>query len=282
MKLTYSALGKKSDYETIYNPDKLFSIPRQNNRDKIGIHANALPFYGFDCWNHYEVSWLNKKGKPIVGIAKIIYGCDSDNIIESKSMKLYFNSFNNTQFASPEIIESIVEKDLSERLGGNSFVTVKITPATQFKIEHLAPRFDGFYLDNLDIDCSVYSNDPSFLKISHDHDNQIIEEVLTSDLLKSNCLVTNQPDWYSLQISYTGKKIDHENLLRYIVSFRNDNHFHEPCMEKIFVDIMRTCKPQKLTISGRSTRRGGIDVNSIRSSEKKLLHEYMNTRLYRQ
>ncbi len=270
-----SELGKKTHYDTHYNPDKLFPMPRKTRREEIGIVDELkLPFFGMDLWNHYEVSWLNDKGKPIVALAEISYGCDSPNIIESKSMKLYFNSFNNSKFKDKQTVEAIAKKDLTARVG--TPVEVKIFPLNTLKEEKLLPRLAGVNIDEIDIDCTSYHIDPSFLKTA----DEIVSETLCSDLLKSNCLVTNQPDWCSVQITYRGKKINHEGLLRYIVSFRNDNEFHEQCIEKIFMQIMQYCAPLELTVVGRSTRRGGLDINSYRSTEKLL--QVPNDRLCRQ
>lgn len=277
LKPEQSELGKKSEYDSTYSPDKLFPIPRKNNREAIGIHSNQLPFYGFDYWNHYEVSWLNEKGKPIVALAEIIYGCDSLNIIESKSMKLYFNSFNNTHFKNADAVKARIKNDLEERLNGSSLV-VRITPVNQFKEEKIASRLNGICIDELDVECSVYNTEPAFLTT----ENELVEETLYSDLLKSNCLVTNQPDWCSVQIIYKGKKINPEGLLRYIVSFRNDNEFHEQCVEKIFMQIRQRCNPSELTVYGRSTRRGGLDINSIRSTKPIESQAIPNIRLCRQ
>jgi 7-cyano-7-deazaguanine reductase len=277
LKPEQSELGKKSAYDSTYNADKLFIIPRKINREAIGIHSNSLPFCGFDYWNHYEVSWLNEKGKPIVALAEIIYGCDSLNIIESKSMKLYFNSLNNTPFKDVQTVQAIVQNDLETRLNGSSLI-VRITPINDLKEEKLLPRLNGLYIDELDIECTIYNTEPAFLKT----ENEMVEETLCSDLLKSNCLVTNQPDWCSVQIVYKGKKINQEGLLRYIVSFRNDNEFHEQCIEKIFMHIMERCQPSELTVYGRSTRRGGLDINSIRSTKQIEPEAILNMRLCRQ
>lgn len=272
-----SELGKKSEYDSLYNPDKLFPIARERNRIAIGIHVTPPPFYGFDYWNHYEVSWLNEKGKPIVAVAEIIYGCDSLNIIESKSMKLYFNTFNNTQFKDATTVQAIIKKDLTKRLGGST-VIVRVTPLNCLQEDKLLPRLQGTCIDELDIECSVYHTEPAFLTT----ENELIKETLYTDLLKSNCLVTHQPDWCSVQISYAGKKINQAGLLRYIVSFRNDNEFHEQCIEKIFMHIMQRCQPTELTVYGRSTRRGGLDINSVRSTQPIALPAIPNPRLYRQ
>jgi len=269
-----SELGKKAEYDPHYNPDKLFPIPRKGKRDEIGVPEN-LPFFGFDLWNHYEVSWLNEKGKPVVALAEISYGCETPCIIESKSMKLYFNSFNNTHFKNEDAVQAIVKKDIAERVGGA--VSVKIIPLNSLSDDKLFVGFHGECLDKLDVECSSYRVEQSLLKSEEER----VEETLFSNLLKSNCLVTNQPDWGSVQISYKGKKINREGLLRYIVSFRNHNEFHEQCIERIFMDIMKHCQPEELTVYGRYTRRGGLDINPYRST-KNISQDIQNARLYRQ
>lgn len=269
-----SELGKKAQYDANYNPDKLFPIPRKAKRDELGL-GNDLPFYGLDLWNHYEVSWLNSKGKPMAAIAEIIYPCESQNIIESKSMKLYFNSFNNTKCESVARVKEIMQRDMSARIGAE--VTVNVYLLSELKDVDFAVRLNGTYIDDLDIECDTYQTTPEFLRV----EDEVVEETLCTDLLKSNCLVTHQPDWCSVEITYKGKKINREGLLKYIVSFRNHNEFHEQCIEKIFVHIMERCQPEELTINGRSTRRGGLDINSCRST-KPLTGSVTNTRLCRQ
>jgi len=272
--LTDSELGKKSAYEQTYNPDLLYPIPREGKRREIGVDPIHLPFHGYDCWNHYEVSWLNPKGKPIVATAEIVYDCRSPLIIESKSLKLYFNSFNQTKYASIDDVADVIRRDLGERLG----VDVDINLHKVGTIDSPITRsLAGVSIDDLDIECDTYSVDPTFLKTS---DKEVTDETLFSDLLKSNCLVTNQPDWGSVQIRYSGKQIDREGLLRYIVSFRKHNEFHEQCIERIFVDIMNRCKPSHLTVIGRYTRRGGIDINPVRTTDEHYPRD--NTRLIRQ
>ncbi|OGT34013.1 MAG: NADPH-dependent 7-cyano-7-deazaguanine reductase QueF [Gammaproteobacteria bacterium RIFCSPHIGHO2_02_FULL_39_13] len=272
----HSTLGKKTDYKTQYDASLLFPIARENRRGTIGI-TNTLPFFGFDIWNHYEVSWLNQKGKPIVAIAHIIYPAASKNIIESKSLKLYFNSFNNTCFESLASVKKTIERDLLESLE-TELIAVTITPTAVFSEEKLQSHLNGIGLDELDIDFDIYRNDPTLLMT----ENEWVEETLYSDLLRSNCLITNQPDWCSVQINYKGKKINHAGLLRYLVSFRNDNEFHEHCIEKIFMHIMQRCNPTELTVYGRSTRRGGLDINSYRSTKPVKIDEIRNIRLCRQ
>ena len=254
------ALGKKSDYETYYNPNKLFPIPRQIKRNEIGV-PEQFPFKGADIWNHYEVSWLNRKGKPQVAIAEIIYGCESPCIIESKSMKLYFNTLNNTKFDDIETVRKTVEDDISKCVGLQAQVSLSLLDGNE---NVMLKGFDGQSLDGLDIEITSFNVDKNLLSTSEER----VEEVLFSNLLKSNCLVTNQPDWGSIKISYRGRKINREGLLRYIISFRDHNEFHEQCIERIFMDIQERCQPESLTIYGRYTRRGGLDINPVRSTEK--------------
>lgn len=268
-------LGQKSEYHSQYKADQLFPIPRAKKRMEIGIDPEHPPFYGFDMWNHYEVSWLNAKGKPIVATAEVTYDCNSPNIIESKSLKLYFNSFNNTQFDSVAEVERIIKRDLSREVGTDVAVTIRQLGET--KPLPTQDAFIGECIDALDVGCSIYSVEPSYLTTSPEE----VEEILYSDLLKSNCLVTYQPDWGSVWISYKGPKINREGLLRYIVSYRNHNEFHEQCIERIFNDILIRCNPLELTVYGRYTRRGGLDINPYRTSQK-ISTPISNIRLPRQ
>ncbi|HAT8178563.1 TPA: NADPH-dependent 7-cyano-7-deazaguanine reductase QueF [Legionella pneumophila] len=270
-----SELGQSSNYDDYYNPKRLYPIPRAPKRQEINLDPSSITFYGFDCWNHYEVSWLNSKGKPVVAMAVISYDCHSRCIIESKSLKLYFNSLNNTTFSDVETVAQTISTDLSNCI--DSEVTVNVYPLAEIANQTIHAAFPGICLDGLDIECSVYHVTPDFLSTS----SEIVEEVLYSDLLKSNCLVTNQPDWGSVQIAYKGKKINHEGLLKYLISFRNHNEFHEQCIERIFADIMRFCQPESLTVYGRYTRRGGLDINPIRSTEP-CVFDGQNIRLIRQ
>lgn len=269
--LQHAPLGFKSTYVAHYQRDLLFPIPRAVKRDEIGIHDN-LPFQGNDIWNGYELSWLNAKGKPVVAAAEFIIPCSSPNLIESKSFKLYLNSFNNSSFATFDMVANVLSRDLSAAAGAD--VIVNLMPLAQLS-KNIATHFDGVCLDDLDIACDTYTTEPAYLKT----ENTIITETLYSDLLKSNCLVTGQPDWGSIQISYTGKKIVHEGLLKYIVSFRNHNEFHEQCVERIFTDLMKYCSPEKLLVYARYTRRGGLDINPYRANYPLLLN---NQRLCRQ
>lgn len=255
-----SLLGKVATYKAEYDPSLLFPIPRTDKRAEIGVGA-TLPFFGVDIWNAYEVSWLNQRGKPQIAIATITVPAESPNIIESKSFKLYLNSFNQTRLADAEALVQLLKKDLSAAAGASVHVSLCMSEHFgQLKMQEL----EGRLLDRLDIDVDAYTPDPSLLKANHDE--APVEETLLSHLLKSNCLVTGQPDWGSVQIRYVGSQIDQESLLRYLIGFRNHNEFHEQCVERIFVDIMQHCKPQKLAVYARYTRRGGLDINPWRSN----------------
>jgi 7-cyano-7-deazaguanine reductase len=255
-----SPLGKHSAYQTHYEPGLLFPIPRKGKRDELGL-TGTLPFFGMDIWNAYEISWLNMRGKPQVAIATINVPADSPNIVESKSFKLYLNSFNQTKLVNTDALLELLRADLSSAVGAP--VQIKLqTPETfgQIKVGEL----EGLLLDRLDIEVDSYTPDPAQLHANHE--DAPVEEVLVSHLLKSNCLVTGQPDWGSVQIHYAGPQIDQESLLRYLIGFREHNEFHEQCVERIFVDILRQCKPQKLAVYARYTRRGGLDINPWRAN----------------
>lgn len=275
VQLVDSQLGKKSSYEAVYNPKLLFAIPRAGKREELGVNSDSLPFYGFDCWNHYEVSWLNPKGKPMVAIAEVIYDCHSPMIIESKSMKLYFNSLNNTPFPSVAVLQQIIANDLSAVI--NHDVQVMLTLLQDYRQLTLLAQLAGENIDKLDVECNDYKVNPNYLSAG----GQVVSETLCSDLLKSNCLVTSQPDWGSVQIHYKGKQINREGLLKYLISFRDHHEFHEQCIERIYVDIMSYCEPSELRVYGRFTRRGGLDINPCRATQP-LDASGHNVRLIRQ
>lgn len=264
MELSESHLGKKSVYLDQYTADLLFPVSRQNKRRELHI-TESKPFKGFDIWTAFDLSWLNNKGKPIIAIGEFIFPCTSPFLIESKSLKLYFNSFNNTKFNSLEEVKITMQNDLSRAAGEE--VIVKIYAATnwsQFSIQSLL----GECIDDVDIECDNYTVTPEYLTCELGEEPEVeITETVYSNLLRSNCLMTGQPDWASVQISYTGRKINHDHLLKYIVSFRNHIEFAEHCVERIFTDIMHYCAPRKLTVYARYTRRGGIDINPYRSTE---------------
>jgi 7-cyano-7-deazaguanine reductase len=257
-----SPLGKTSAYQTEYAPDLLFPIPRQEKRNELQL-SGTLPFFGVDIWNAYEVSWLNMRGKPQVAIATISVPADTPNIVESKSFKLYLNSFNQTRLANEEALLALLREDLSNAVGAS--VQVALTLPEKFTTLKMG-ELDGLLLDRLDLEIEPDQYSPAPALLSANHDEAPVEETLVSHLLKSNCLVTGQPDWASVQIHYAGPQIDQEGLLRYLIGFREHNEFHEQCVERIFVDILRACKPQKLAVYARYTRRGGLDINPWRSN----------------
>ncbi len=255
-----SPLGKPATYQAEYNSALLFPIARQPKRDELGI-AGTLPFFGIDIWNAYEVSWLNLRGKPQVAIATIMAPADSPNIIESKSFKLYLNSFNQTRLAGPDALLELLRADLSAGFGAP--VQIALTLPDAFAKVRMG-ELEGLLLDRLDIEVSDYTPNSTLL---HAHQEEsAVEETFVSHLLKSNCLVTGQPDWGSVQIHYVGTPIDQEGLLQYLIGFRTHNEFHEQCVERIFIDILRHCKPHKLAVYARYTRRGGLDINPWRSN----------------
>lgn len=258
-----SPLGKSSAYQSQYAPELLFPIARQQKRDELGLFADAgtMPFFGVDIWNAYELSWLNMRGKPQVAIATITVPADSPNIVESKSFKLYLNSFNQTRLAGPDALLALLRDDLSDGFGAPVHVT--LTSPDAFGAIKMG-ELDGVLLDRLDVEIDGYSPSPELL--SADDENGQVEETLVSYLLKSNCLVTGQPDWGTVQIRYVGPQIDQEGLLKYLIGFREHNEFHEQCVERIFMDVLRQCKPTKLAVYARYTRRGGLDINPWRAN----------------
>ncbi|HHF5687774.1 NADPH-dependent 7-cyano-7-deazaguanine reductase QueF [Haemophilus influenzae] len=267
-------LGQKTEYASQYDRTLLQSVPRALNRDGLGITQNQPFTIGADIWTAYEISWLNEKGLPQVAIADIYLDYQSQNLIESKSFKLYLNSFNQSKFTDFNAVQQTMQHDLSECAQGD--VKVRLNPVVVYdaqKIDHL----QGDCIDEQDIEITSYEFNADWLKDCVS--DEIVEEKLVSHLLKSNCLITNQPDWGTLHIHYVGKKIDHEKLLRYVVSFRQHNEFHEQCVERIFCDLMHYAKPEKLTVYARYTRRGGLDINPFRSNFENLPK---NLRLARQ
>jgi len=261
-----SQLGQRSAYVDRYDAGLLFPLPRAPKRLEIGI-AGATPFFGADLWSAYELSWLNERGKPQVAIAHLTVPCETPQLIESKSLKLYLNSFNHTRFASADEVRARIRADLGEAAwrssGQSGGVGVRLLLPEQFDAQQVQ-ELDGLLLDRMDLDCTHYQPAPELLAANHDE--APVTETLVSHLLKSNCLVTGQPDWGSVQIAYSGAQIDQAGLLRYLVSFRNHNEFHEQCVERIFMDIWTRCRPIKLSVYARYTRRGGLDINPFRTS----------------
>lgn len=253
-------LGQKTEYANQYDPSLLQPVPRSLNRDDLEL-GDELPFKGCDIWTLYELSWLSEKGLPQVAVGEVSIPATSQNLIESKSFKLYLNSFNQTRFASWDDVEKTLIKDLSACAGEQVSVTVR---SVEDYTDSLIVTMGGECIDDQDIEITSYDFDRTLIKGAAT--GELVDETIHSHLLKSNCLITNQPDWGSVEIQYTGKQIDREALLRYIVSFREHNEFHEQCVERIFSDIMEFCQPSTLTVYARYTRRGGLDINPYRSN----------------
>ncbi len=255
-------LGKPTPYHDRYNAALLQGVPRALNRVPLGLTPQTLGFHGSDIWTLYELSWLNDKGLPQVAIGEMSLDAASRNLIESKSFKLYLNSFNQTGFADWATVRQILKRDLTRCAEGEVDVAL-------FRLSEFGGRginaFSGECIDEQDIRIDDYAFSNEWLRHAADAATPV-SETLVSHLLKSNCLITHQPDWGSVQITYSGPRINREALLRYLVSFRHHNEFHEQCVERIFTDLMRFCRPEQLSVYARYTRRGGLDINPWRSN----------------
>ncbi|WP_458526167.1 NADPH-dependent 7-cyano-7-deazaguanine reductase QueF [Onishia taeanensis] len=256
--LAEAPLGRESAYPEHYDAALLYPIPRAANRAPLGITEDALPFVGEDEWHAFEVSWLTPRGKPVVAVARFRLPADSPNLIESKSWKLYLNSFNQTRFASREEVIATLERDLAAAAGAP--VSVEL-----FGVDDQAlatQRLPGECIDALDVAIDAYAPDPALLSVGE----EVVEETLHSHLLKSNCPVTGQPDWGSVLIRYRGPRLDREGLLKYLVSYRQHQDFHEHCVEHIFTDLMARARPERLLVLARYVRRGGLDISPWRGT----------------
>ncbi|WP_411833539.1 NADPH-dependent 7-cyano-7-deazaguanine reductase QueF [Pseudoxanthomonas mexicana] len=251
-----SSLGKDVAYPSRFDPTLLFPIPRAQGRQALGLDAGALPFTGHDRWHGYELSWLDALGKPRVATATFTVPCDSPQLIESKSFKLYLNSLNGTRFNSDTAVLDRLTLDLSARAGADVAVAFGLPPVIELE--------EGESIDTQGIEIDHYGPPrPQYLVADP---QAVVDETLTSQLLKSNCPVTGQPDWASVIVRYHGPRIDRAGLLRYLVSFRDHADFHEQCVERIFHDLMTHCAPRSLSVEARYTRRGGLDINPWRAT----------------
>lgn len=275
--MTTLPLGQATQYPEQYDPGLLYPIPRSENRLKLGLkEGQALPFVGVDIWNAFELSWLNQKGKPQIALAEFQIPADSPKMIESKSFKLYLNSLNNARFENENEVRERLVADLSAVAGSKITARIQANDAIAKKGMQ---EMGGVLLDRFDIEIDPHiPADPNLLGVNEDFGP--IEQCLVSHLLKSNCPVTGQPDWASVQIRYQGRPILEEGLLRYLIGFRQLGEFHEHCVETIFSDIKRQCKPDKLSVYARYTRRGGLDINPFRTDHNAPWPE--NTRHSRQ
>lgn len=270
-------LGEQTVYSSQYDASLLFPVPRAEAREQLKLQT-ALPFKGEDCWTAYEVSWLDKSGKPQVRLAEFYFAYDSPNIVESKSFKLYLNSFNQTRFASETEVIERMQQDLSA-------VSGKTCRLELYKLNAVPDRLaiadlPGHCIDDEAITVQHYEPIPELLVV--DASRQVNSKLVYSHLLKTNCPVTAQPDWASVFIEYSGREIVEASLLAYIISFREHQDFHENCVERIFCDIKQVCQPEQLTVYARYTRRGGLDINPLRTDNPANLLEKLALRTSRQ
>ncbi|QVM89829.1 NADPH-dependent 7-cyano-7-deazaguanine reductase QueF [Pseudomonas entomophila] len=257
----HSPLGKSSEYIATYTPSLLFPIPRLAKWAELGVSGDALPWQGVDYWNCFELSWLLPSGKPVVAIGEFAIPCDSPNIIESKSFKLYLNSLNQTKFESVAQLQACLVKDLSTAAGKP--VAVKVSTLADIEAQGVT-ALPGQCIDALDVAIDNYEQPkPELLRCSTE---RVVEETVHSHLLKSNCPVTGQPDWGSVVVEYKGRALDHASLLTYLISFRQHADFHEQCVERIYLDLKKLLQPEYLTVYARYVRRGGLDINPYRST----------------
>ncbi|WP_372963976.1 NADPH-dependent 7-cyano-7-deazaguanine reductase QueF [Marinobacter sp.] len=259
MALHNAPLGKSSEYPNQYDPALLFPVARAENRRRLGLEDGRWPWFGEDMWQAWELSWLRPGGVPVVAWAEIRFPAASPSIVESKSLKLYLNSLNQAVFSSKEQVAETITRDLSKVCGGAVDVHLLSVDETAAAIG----RPEGYQLiDDEPVENVVYDYSPESLVASGPE----VTEQLCSHLLKSNCPVTGQPDWATIFVRYTGPAIKHAGLLRYIISFRQKQDFHEHCVETVFMDLMTRCKPKDLMVCARYTRRGGLDINPWRST----------------
>lgn len=262
-------LGKTTLYPLSYEPALLAAIERSDNRHTLGLQNDSLPFFGADIWNAYEISCLDTRGKPMAFIGRFVFPADSETLIESKSLKLYLNSLNQEKINEPDQLVEILAKDLS--LAAGNQVAVSLYHPDEIIMPDLPA---GKCLDILEIETNTYNVSPGVLKTDGEVlFEELTEEVLYTNLFRSNCPITNQPDWATVTICYRGRKMPGEALLKYLVSYRQHNDYHENCVERIFCDLMAAFKPQALTVEANFLRRGGLDINPVRTTEKGLNYQ---------
>lgn len=257
---SHTPLGKQSEYPATYTPSLLCAIPRSFGRDALQIDNNNLPFTGVDIWNAYELSWLDERGKPQICLAELQFPCTANAIIESKSLKLYLGSFNSTRFDGILDVQKTLESDLL--VTAQAPVAVKLSTLEQCPQQAIG-ALQGESLDDISVAVDRYQPDPSLLSIAS---QQHRHESVHTHLFRSLCPVTGQPDWASVYIAYSGRGIDRGALLRYLISYREHQDFHEQCVERIFMDINEATQPERLTVYARYLRRGGLDINPFRTN----------------
>jgi len=255
-------LGRRAEYPNAVDPTRLFPVARAEARQPLGIGAAGLPFAGADIWNAWELSWLDSRGKPCVAVAELRVPCDSPNLVESKSLKLYLNGYAMTCFDDAHAVRARIARDVADCTGGDVEVALRERP--EFARLQVTD-FAGESLDAQRLDITDYAP-PRPQHLAVPPHARVVEEALVSDVFRSRCPVTGQPDWASVQVRYRGKSIDRAGLLRYLVSFRDHADFHEACVERMFIDIRRQCAPLELMVYARFLRRGGIDINPWRAT----------------
>ena len=251
-------LGHATAYPDAYDAALLYPVPRAPQRVELGI-SDALPFTGADTWTAFELSWLDPLGKPCVAIAAFVVPATSLAIVESKSVKLYLGSFAQTRFDGAEDVRATIVRDLTHAAGGA--VDVRLQAPATFSSVPVAD-LPGESLDALPVTIQRYLPAPDLLEAN----GPAAAETLTTNLFRSLCPVTLQPDYASVQVAYRGPRIDRAALLRYLVSYRSHTGFHEHCVERIFVDVLARCRCEALTVHARFTRRGGVDINPFRTN----------------
>ncbi len=253
-----SPLGKAVAWPERYDPGLLFLIERAQARAELRVGSQSLPFVGYDLWTCHELGWLDARGKPVVAIARLRVPASSPRLFESKSLKLYLNGFAHERIAARATLQALIATDLSAAAGAAVAVEL-LEPTGTLPIREP----EGACIDDIDIAIDRYGPpDPDALRTHA----EVVEEALVSHLFRSNCPVTGQPDWASVQVRYRGPRIDRASLLRYLVSFRSHNGFHESCVERLFADLATRCRPEALSVLARFTRRGGIDINPWRAT----------------
>jgi 7-cyano-7-deazaguanine reductase len=265
MEISQSLLGRDVSYPKEYSPDVLFAINRSDTRIDLQGQVDApLPkMNGFDLWQAYELSWLNQKGRPEVGRLSLFVPSDSLNMIESKSFKLYLNSFNNTSFKCTGDVYDHIKSDVEQLVGCECTVTIYSDVGERSLIQSDSNFNLAVNLDDLDVECHDFIVDPKTLIVDA---GTFKKELVSTHLFRSCCPVTSQPDWASIYIEYHGNEIQRESLLKYLISYRNNQEFHEQCVERIYSELWQVCQPQFLKVAAFYLRRGGIDINPVRSS----------------
>ena len=255
-------LGRKTDYPATVDPGVLFPVARAEARKPLGIDDAALPFAGADIWNAWELSWLDARGKPRVAVAELRVPCDSPNLVESKSLKLYLNGYAMTRHEDAHAVRECIARDVSACVDAE-IETALLEPADFARLQ--VADFAGESLDDQSLDIADYSQ-PRAEHLRVQPKSGMVEEALVSHAFRSRCPVTGQPDWASVQVRYRGMPMDRGGLLRYLVSFREHADFHEACVERMFLDIQERCAPLQLLVYARFLRRGGIDINPWRAT----------------